>query len=62
MDIPESTNASDFALTETWFGSGAVAFRATVVSERFVALLQTRQWRGVSLKPVAEAGDSIRAI
>ncbi len=53
-------NAPDIFLVGDWFGSGASAWRATVVSARFADLLRARKWRGVQLKPVAIDEPSIR--
>lgn len=39
--------ASELAHTAEWFGSGGIAFRPVVASERIVALAQSRKWRGV---------------
>lgn len=51
-DIP------DVFQTEEWFGSGALAFRLTVASERFAEFVQKQNWRGVEFRKIEQGGLS----
>ena len=42
----------DVVKTSEWFGSGGSAFRAVLVSRRFVNAVCDAGWRGVSFQPV----------
>jgi hypothetical protein len=53
--------APDVFQSDEWFGSGASAYRETLVSARFTSLVRARRWRGIDLDPVAEEKDSVRA-
>jgi hypothetical protein len=48
--------APDFVKSSEWFGSGGSAARATLVSERFVGMIEKHHWRGVTWDPVELAG------
>jgi hypothetical protein len=43
---------ADFILTNEWFGSGLVAFREVLVSNRVVQLILEKEWLGCRLKPI----------
>jgi len=59
--IPGSThNAPDVFQTAEWFGSGACAFRLTLVSHRFADLVRERGWKGVEFREVRQDGFSER--
>lgn len=45
--------APDVVRTAERFGSGGLAFRATIVSQRFRELVAAAKWRGLSFEPVA---------
>lgn len=49
---------SDLIQTEEWFGSGGLAFRATLASERFVALVRQQGWRGIVFHDAKEGSFS----
>jgi hypothetical protein len=53
-------SAPDLFQTAEWFGSGAVAFRLTIVSERFVNLVRERGWKGLAFQRAAQRGCSER--
>lgn len=55
-----STSADVFQSME-WFGSGGKAFRITICSERFVALVQKHKLRGIGFNPAKLSGHSERA-
>jgi hypothetical protein len=40
-------DAPDLFRTAEWFGSGGLAFRLTLASERFVNLVRERRWKGL---------------
>jgi len=42
----------DFMLTNEWFGSGLIAFREILISNRVARLILERGWQGVRLKVV----------
>jgi len=42
----------DFMKTWEWFGSGLIAFREILISNRIACLILDRKWKGVRLKPV----------
>ena len=46
-----STNL-DFIKTHEWFGSGLIAFRETLISNRIAQLILDEGWKGVRLKVV----------
>lgn len=59
--IPGSTdNTPDVFQTAEWFGSGACAFRLTLVSHRFADLVRERGWKGVAFGEVRQHGFSER--
>ena len=43
---------TDFMLTHEWFGSGYIAFREMLVSNRIANLILDKGWRGVRFKVV----------
>jgi hypothetical protein len=50
------TQAPDLFQTEEWFGTGALAFRLTTTSKRFVDLVQERRWKGLVFNSVKQTG------
>lgn len=59
--IPGSTdNVPDVFQTAEWFGSGACAFRLTLVSQRFAHLVRDHGWKGVEFREVRQGGFSKR--
>jgi hypothetical protein len=59
--IPNSLdNAPDLCQSAEWIGSGGEAFRLTLVSERFVALIRERKWKGLGFSEVSQHGFSER--
>lgn len=50
------TQAPDLFQTEEWFGTGALAFRLTIASKRFVDLVQERRWKGLVFKSIKQTG------
>ena len=62
VDDTAFSGATDILQTEEWFGSGAQAFRETLVSSRFADVIRQRRWRGVTCEPVVLHMDSERAI
>ena len=46
-------NAPDIFQSGEWFGSGCSAHRTTLASERFVALVNERGWRGLEFRRAA---------
>ena len=50
----------DLFQTEEWFGSGALAFRSTLASERFVDIVQQQGWRGIEFRSAEQNGYSER--
>lgn len=50
----------DVFQTAEWFGSGGSAHRLTLASERFVALVHHRRWKGLEFNRVRESGISER--
>lgn len=59
--IPDSTTgAPDLFQTAEWFGSGACAFRLTLVSRRFAELVRDRGWKGLEFREVRRSGFSTR--
>ena len=53
--------APDVFRTAEWFGSGGLAFRFTLASERFVNLVRERGWKGLAFHSASEGGWSERA-
>jgi hypothetical protein len=43
---------TDFILTYEWFGSGLIAYREILVSNRVARLILNKGWKGARLKPV----------
>jgi hypothetical protein len=59
--IDSSLNdAPDLCQSTEWFGSGALAYRLTFASERFVALARERKWNGLIFSEVSQHGFSER--
>lgn len=42
----------DFVRTDEWFGSGLIAFREILVSNRVARLILDKGWQGVRMKGV----------
>jgi hypothetical protein len=42
----------DFMKTSEWFGSGLIAFREILISNRIACLILDQKWKGLRLKPV----------
>lgn len=61
--IPGSLcDAPDLFKTAEWFGSGGLAFRLTLASERFVNLVRERRWKGLLFNSVRQSGQSERRV
>jgi hypothetical protein len=59
--LPNSLdNAPDLCQSAEWFGTGALAYRLTFASERFVALVRERKWKGLVFSEVPQQGFSER--
>jgi hypothetical protein len=43
---------SDFMLTNEWFGTGLIAYREIIVSNRIANFIIDRQWKGVRFKVI----------
>jgi hypothetical protein len=56
------SNATDLALTSTWFGSGHGAYRYTIASQKVFDVVQSNGWRGLELSRVLHRGNSRRSI
>jgi hypothetical protein len=54
------TDAPDLFQTAEWFGSGGLAYRLTLASDRFVALVRERGWRGLVFYSTQQGGWSER--
>lgn len=48
------TATPDIAKLSEWFGSGGNAFRAAIVSQRFVKVMLEQRWRGIELRPLSQ--------
>jgi hypothetical protein len=55
-------DAPDLFRTAEWFGSGGLAFRLTLASERFVNLVRERRWKGLVFHDVKQTGQSERRV
>ena len=53
-------DAPDMFLSQEWFGSGGIAFRLTICSERLVDAFTAAHIRGVGFKQVSTVGVSTR--
>lgn len=53
LDRAAFEGAPDVVRTAERFGSGGLAFRVTIVSQRFRQLVSAAKWRGLSFEPVA---------
>ena len=53
-------DAPDLFQSAEWFGSGALAYRLTFASERFVALAREHKWKGLICSGVLQVGFSER--
>lgn len=53
-------SAPDVFQSAEWFGSGAAAFRLTIVSRRFANLVRERRWKGLEFRDVSLSGYSER--
>jgi hypothetical protein len=53
-------DAPDVFQTAEWFGSGPLAYRLTLASARFVALVHERGWKGLEFHSVLQSGWSER--
>jgi hypothetical protein len=59
--IPDRlTDAPDLFRTAEWFGSGGLAFRLTLASERFANLVRERRWKGLVFHSASQTGWSER--
>jgi hypothetical protein len=56
----EISKAPDLLQTAEWFGSGALAYRLTLASDRFVALVRERGWKGLDFRGTQQGGQSVR--
>jgi hypothetical protein len=54
VDLPDVFNSAE------WFGSGALAFRYTIASERFADLVRKHKWRGFKFSELPQDGYSER--
>ncbi len=58
---PESLGSPpDLFQTAEWFGSGGLAYRLTIASDRFATLLRERGWKGLVFRTVNRSGYSVR--
>jgi hypothetical protein len=53
-------NAPDLCQSAEWVGSGALAYRLTFASERFVALVREHKWKGLVFSEASPRGFSER--
>ena len=61
--IPSSSkDAPDLFQTAEWFGSGGLAFRLTLASERFVNMAREHRWKGLVFSRIRQSGKSERRI
>jgi hypothetical protein len=56
----EISELPDVLQTAEWFGSGALAYRLTLASDRFVALVRERGWKGIDFHGTEQSGRSVR--
>jgi hypothetical protein len=54
--------APDLFQTAEWFGSGGLAFRLTLASQRFANLVRERRWKGLDFHSARQNGWSERVI